>query len=65
MPHCQEVLAIAQQSMPRVHGGLTVQLDALIVNQDGTQEPSDGYFTNRGFTRDQWWAVFGNWPLLA
>ena len=64
MPHCREVLAVAQQSMPQGHGSLTVQLDALIVNQDGNHEPSDGYFMNRGFTREQWRSLFGEWPLL-
>jgi hypothetical protein len=61
--HCREVLDIALQSTPQVHEGLTIQLDALIVNQGGTQEPSDGYFTNRAFTREDWRRVFGDWPL--
>lgn len=62
--HSREVLDVALQSTPQVHEGLTIQLDALIVNQGGTQEPSDGYFTNRAFTRENWRAVFGDWPLL-
>lgn len=64
IPHCREVLAVAQQSRPRVIGEVTVQLDALIVNQNGNQEPSEGFFTNRGFTRERWREIFGAWPVL-
>lgn len=63
-PHCREVIAIARQSTPQVVGGLTVRLDALIVNRDGDQEPGDGHFKVNPYTREQWRAVFGSWPLV-
>jgi hypothetical protein len=62
-PHCREVIAIAMQSATQVVGGLTVQLDALIVNRDGNQEPGDGHFDAHPYTREQWREVFGSWPL--
>lgn len=62
-PHCREVIAAAQCSTPRVIDGLNIQLDALIVNQKGNQEPSYGYFNKRGFSRQQWRRLFGHWPL--
>ena len=61
--HCPQVIAVAKQSATQVVQGLAVQLDALIVNAEGTQEPSNGYFKNRQFTREQWQQVFGSWPL--
>ncbi len=62
--HCPEVIAVAQQSATQEIQGLTVQLDALIVNLAGDQEPSDGHFEHHNYTREQWRQVFGDWPLL-
>ena len=60
--HCPEVIAVARQSATQVIQGLTVQLDALIVNRRN-QEPSDGHFEDHNYTREQWRQVFGDWPL--
>ena len=61
--HCPQVIAVAQQSATQVIQGLTVQLDALIVNEKGNQEPSAGHFEHHNYTREQWRQVFGDWPL--
>jgi hypothetical protein len=54
------VIAAAQRSATRVVQGLAVQLDALIVNRHGDQEPSDGYFQDHDHTLEQWQQVFGD-----
>lgn len=60
--HGPQVIAVAQQSAIKVIQGLTVQLDALIVNQK-KKEPGDGHFEHHNYTREQWRQVFGDWPL--
>jgi hypothetical protein len=62
--HCRPVLQLALRTAPRVHCGLTIQLDALIVSQ-ASRRPGTGHYRGKPYTKEQWLQVFGEWPLVA
>lgn len=53
----------AARTSPREFGGLTIQLDTLIV-KSGRKRPGDGHFDERPYSSRGWQEVFGSWPLL-
>src|SRR5262245_46383526 len=55
-----EIVRIIEQAKEMTVGGLTIRLDALVVNEKAPNEPSDPHFVGKSYTRSQWRAVFGN-----
>ena len=59
----REVVRIVEQSKQIAVGDLTIRLDALVVNEEAPNEPSEPHFREKRYTRTQWRSVFGSWGL--
>jgi hypothetical protein len=61
--HVAQIVRVVERSKQVTVDGLTIRLDALVVQDKAPNEPSERHFQGKAYDRRRWQAAFGCWGV--